>query len=133
MKKLLRLAGALALMLALTAPVVSQAEETTLYMPRKLEKLGVPELPQLPFLKAWSDCIVLGDPCPLVLDPDGYLHVQFSFPVDECLVMHGGGVQEFRAGRRSVDYYKGQNHHTTAAGKIQSAECGCGGKDSARK
>ena len=93
MKKLLCLAGALALMLALTAPVVSQAEETTLYMPRKLEKLGVPELPQLPFLKAWSDCIVLGDPCPLVLDPDGYLHVQFSFPVDECLVMHGGGVQ----------------------------------------
>ena len=125
MKKLLCLAGVLVMVFALAAPAVTLAEETTLYIPRKLKNLGVPELPKLPFMKAWSDCISLGEPCPMVLDPNGNLNIRFSFPVDECLVMHGGGIQ-FAYFEMDGKHEDGEPYYALDGVNVPIDENGCG-------
>ena len=85
----------LAAVLCLSAlPVFAAAdpwEDITLFIPDRVEKLHLTEMPEIPELDVpvvhcWMDTLGDGTTCPVVADPDGDFHVQFDTPVDSCEV-----------------------------------------------
>ena len=68
------------------------AETPSLFIPDRLKALRLPDMPDIPAmpeapaLSCWMDLLEETPDCPKVADPDGDFHLQFSQPVDRCLV-----------------------------------------------
>ena len=75
-----------AALLALMPALAFSEDDTTLFIPYRLTKLGLPDVPQVPELTVRMDTVDGGDPCPVAPDPDGKLYIRFSGPVDECIL-----------------------------------------------
>ena len=87
------LSAALVLLIAASCLPASAAVTTvTLFIPDRVEDLrltplpDIPPAPEYPLLETDLDQIQMGDPCPVVADPDGYMYLRFTPCVDWCTV-----------------------------------------------
>ena len=71
----------------------SSAAAVQVYIPTKIKNLGLPEMPEIPTLSVTYDSVSLGDPCPVILDPEGKIRLQFSRKMDDCSMFFNYGIQ----------------------------------------
>ena len=119
-----------ALILALALPGLSAAArvtDVTVFIPDRVEDLQltplpeIPEAPEFPELTCELDQLELGDPCPVIADPDGEMTLHFSPAVSQCIVDSSFvPIDENGNGRIALEDTRIQNIRITATYKNAS-------------
>lgn len=80
MKKFARiLSVALVAAILLSISAIAMAETPTVFIPKKVAKLNLPERPAIPTMETWTTpAIPTGDPCPILAGEDPVIHIQLS-------------------------------------------------------
>ncbi len=88
-----RVCFSLLVVLFLVLSSLASAAEIPVFIPTQIKKLGLPEEPEIPTLTVIYDSIDIGNPCPVILDPEGKVRLQFSQKVDDCSMFFNFGIQ----------------------------------------